>query len=178
VGNFKPHKNIGTLLEAFAMVPLAERRKLQLVLAGGDSTNRPALEDRALRLGIQHQVRFPGLIADEDLPQVYGGATLFVLPSLEEGFGLPALEAMACGTSVVAAERAAIPEVVGPAALLFDPQKPRALADTLLLVLNDAGLRERFRAAGLKRAEEFSTDKTSGAVLALLTAVAERGEAA
>ncbi len=178
VGNFKPHKNLDTLLEAFALLPRAERRRLQLVLAGGDAANRPALEDRARRLGIDHHVRFPGLIADGDLPQVYSGATLFVLPSFEEGFGLPALEAMACGAPVAAAEHAAIPEVVGTAGLFFDPEKPRALADTLLLLLNDAGARERVRTAGLQRAQEFSVDKTSGAVLALLTEVAEKGRAA
>jgi glycosyltransferase involved in cell wall biosynthesis len=178
VGNFKPHKNLDTLLEAFALLPRAERRKLQLVLAGGDATNRPALEDRACRLRIDHHVRFTGLVADRDLPQVYSGATLFVMPSLEEGFGLPALEAMACGAPVAAAERAAIPEVVGAAGLFFDPEKPRALADTLLLLLNDAKLRDRVRAAGLQRAQEFSAEKTSGAVLSLLTEVAEKGQAA
>jgi glycosyltransferase involved in cell wall biosynthesis len=178
VGNFRLHKNVGTLLEAFEMLPIADRRHLQLVLAGGDSANRPLLEDRACRLGIAHQVRFPGLIADDDLPQVYSGATLLVLPSLEEGFGLPALEAMACGTPVVASERAAIPEVVGTAGLLFDPDKPRALAEALLRMLNDAGLRERFRTAGLHRARAFSTEKTSGAVLALLAAVADKSRAA
>ena len=114
---------------------------------------------------------FPGLIDDDDLPALYTGASVFVLPSLEEGFGLPALEAMACGTPVVASDRGALPEVVADAGLLVDAANEAAITDSIARVLCDTGLARDLRSRGLARAPLFSTERTAGRVLALLEAV-------
>src|SRR5205807_138876 len=117
VGNFRPHKNLPRLLAAYAALPAALRAAHALVLAGGNRAGRALLEARARELGVADRVVFAGLVADRDLPGLYAGATVAVLPSLEEGFGLPALEAMACGTPVVVSNRGALPEPVAAAGL-------------------------------------------------------------
>lgn len=171
VGNFKPHKNLPRVLGAFARLPEPLRDGYQLVLAGADRANRPALEELARVLGLARRLRFPGAIADADLPAVYGGAALVVLLSLEEGFGLPALEAMACGVPVLASDRAALPEVVGDAALLVDPEDEAAIAFALRRALEADDLRDRLTREGLARARQFSPDRTAGRVVALLRQV-------
>lgn len=171
LGNFKPHKNLPRLLRSYAGLPEPLRATHRLVLAGGDRARRVELEHLARSLGVAAHVLFPGPIADPDLPALYGGCALFVLPSLEEGFGLPALEAMACGAPVVAADRAAIPEVVGAAALLVDPEHEPALTAAMARVLSEADLREQLRQRGLARAREFSPDRTADRVLTLLREV-------
>ena len=168
VGNFRPHKNLPRLILAFANLSKALRDTHQLVLAGGDREHRQALESLVRDLGITDRILFPGLIEDTHLPAVYSGCTLFVLPSLEEGFGLPALEAMACGAPVVAGNRAAIPEVVDKAALLVDPEDVPAMTEAMAQVLTVGHLRGTLRQNGLARALEFSADRTARRVLALL----------
>ena len=127
VGNVMPHKNLGRLLEAFATV--ARRQPGRLVLRGwGRPRHVKDLEARIIRLGLERQVDWRPYAADEELPLLYRGARALVLPSLHEGFGLTALEAMACGTPVVAAGVASLPEVVGDAAVLVDPLDPESIA--------------------------------------------------
>ncbi len=174
VGNFKPHKNLPALLRAYAALPPSLGEPHQLVLAGGDLSNRPRLEALARELGVADRVAFTGPVEDEDLPALYSGAALLALPSLEEGFGLPALEAMACGTPVVASARAAVPEVVGDAARLVDPEDEAALRAALVEVLSREELRAELRRRGLARAREFGAERTAGQVVALLRAVAGR----
>lgn len=171
VGNFKPHKNVPRLLEAYAALPASLRAVYQLVLAGSDEERRPVLHALANRLGVGDRVVFPGLIADEDLSAIYSGCALFVLPSLYEGFGLPALEAMACGAAVAAANRTAIPEVVDQAALLFDPEQVGEMTRVMQRGITETGLREQLRDRGLARARTFSQGRTSGLVLDLLQQV-------
>jgi len=168
VGNFRPHKNLPRLIRAYANLSKSLRDTHQLVLAGGDREHRQTLEGLVRDLGIIDRVLFPGLIEDSHLPAVYSACALFVLPSLEEGFGLPALEAMACGAPVVAGNRAAIPEVVGKAAILVDPENVPAMTEAMAQVLAVSQLRGTLRQSGLARAQEFSSDRTSGRVLALL----------
>ena len=106
-------------------------------------------------------MRSLGYVDEEDLPGLYAGAAAFAMPSLYEGFGLPCLEAMACGTPVVAADRSSLPETCGDAALLVDPDDAEAFAQALLTAALDADTRERLVAAGLQRARRFSWDRTA-----------------
>jgi glycosyltransferase involved in cell wall biosynthesis len=172
VGNFRPHKNLPRLLRAWAALPAPLRASHRLVLAGGDAAGRPALTALATALGLGDRVVFPGLVDDADLPALYGGAAIVVLPSLQEGFGLPALEAMACGAPVVASRRGALPEVVGAAGVLVDPEDEVALAGALARVLGSAPERETLARQGLARAAYFSPARTSGRVVDLLQATA------
>jgi glycosyltransferase involved in cell wall biosynthesis len=172
VGNFLPHKNLPQLLRAWAAVPADLRVSHRLVLAGGAQAGRPALQALAQTLGVE--VVFTGLVTDEDLPAVYSGATLLVLPSLEEGFGLPALEAMACGTPVVAARRGALPEVVGDAGVLIAPDDTHALAAAIARLLAASEEREALARRGLARAATFTAERTAGRVVDLLHATAGR----
>jgi len=172
VGNFLPHKNLPRLLGAWAALPEALRSSHRLVLAGGDRTGRPALAAAADSLGLRERVVFPGLIDDADLPALYGGADAVVQPSLEEGFGLPALEAMACGAPVVASRRGALPEVVGDAGLLVEPEDERALTAALSRVLGSSAERAVLTRQGLARAAHFTSERTAGRVVDLLQATA------
>jgi glycosyltransferase involved in cell wall biosynthesis len=172
VGNFMPHKNLPRLLRAWSALPEALRSSHRLVLAGGALAGRAALRALADSLGLGDCVVFPGLVADADLPALYGGAAALVQPSLEEGFGLPALEAMACGTPVVASRRGALPEVVGDAGVLVDPEDERALASALARVLGSAGERRALAGRGLARAASFTAERTAGRVVELLQATA------
>jgi glycosyltransferase involved in cell wall biosynthesis len=176
VGNFMPHKNLARLIRAFAQLPDAQRGRHTLVLAGGSRDGRPALARLASELSVADRVAFPGRIDDEDLPALYAGAAVYVSPSLEEGFGSTVLEAMACGAPVAVANRAALPEVVADAGLLFDPEREHEMAATLARVLSDPSLAADLRRRARARAELFTPDRTSGRVLDVLQAV-ERQDA-
>jgi glycosyltransferase involved in cell wall biosynthesis len=163
VGNVKPHKNLGRLLEAFA--ELTPEIPHDLVLVGrrrGFLTGDPAVGRRAE--GLAERVRFTGFLEAGDLRRTVAGATALVLPSLYEGFGLPALEAMACGRPVLAARAGALPEVCGDAALYCEPRDPRDIAAGLRRLATDAGLAARLAAAGAEHARRFSWQDTAGAV--------------
>lgn len=172
IGNFMPHKNLHRLVEAYARLPQALRARYRLVLAGRMNEHAEALARTVETLGLSDWIVFPGYIPDEDLPALYAGAALFALPSLEEGFGLPALEALACGTPVVASNRASIPEVVGSAALLVDPENLGALTVSIERGLTDQPLRDRLRSDGLAQARRFSPERTSGQVIQLIEQLA------
>ena len=163
VGNVKPHKNLGRLLEAFAS--LAAEIPHDLVVAGrrrGFITGDPEVARRAEGLG--ERVRFTGFLAAGELRRTVAGATALVLPSLYEGFGLPALEAMACGRPVLAARAGALPEVCADAALYCDPRDPGDIATGLRRLAGDAELAARLAAAGVERARRFTWDETATTV--------------
>lgn len=162
VGGRAPHKNIPALLEAFARV--ADGR-VKLMLSGRPDDD---LRHDLLRLGLFGDVVFAGFIPDEDLPAYYRGALALAFPSQYEGFGLPALEAMACGTPVVTSNVTSLPEVVGDAAVLVDPHDVESIADGLRRVITNADLRADLRVRGLARAALFSWDRTAEAVRAAL----------
>jgi len=169
VGNVLPHKNLPRLVEALARV--SRRVPARLVIAGdGRPAHIQALEALAERTGTR--VELKRYVPHDDLPALYRGARLVALPSLAEGFGLTALEAMGCGTPVVAANTSSIPEVVGDAGLLVDPGNAEAIADAMLRLLTDEAVRKDLIARGLARAPGFSWDRTAREVLAVLDQVA------
>lgn len=157
VGINKPHKNLPRLVEAYAKIEGAP----PLVLAGREDARYPQARVRVEALGLSERVCFPGDIVSADLPALYSGASLFVFPSLYEGFGLPPLEAMACGVPVICSNRASLPEIVGDAALTFDPEDVEAIASAMRRVLDNASLRDNLRQRGLARAAQFSWERTA-----------------
>jgi glycosyltransferase involved in cell wall biosynthesis len=159
VGSLKPHKNIETLVEAYADLETGKVPGLDLVIAGTGRAGRIRLEQQSARLGLHLM-----FISDADnleLAQLYRAAEVLVLPSFEEGFGLPILEAMACGTAVVCANAAAMPEVAGDAAMLFDPHDSQDLCRILRMVLSTNDLKQSLRERGLMRASKFTWHETA-----------------
>lgn len=160
VGNLLPHKNVLRLLDALAIA--GRRRRCRLIIRG---EGRPgyvrAVRERVETLGLQEAVTFLGYTDEAGLRQLYGHAGCLVLPSLGEGFGLPVLEAMACGTPVIAAATSSLPEVAGEAALMVSPDDSVGLADAMCRILADRELRQELRERGLRRVERFSWRQTA-----------------
>ncbi len=159
LGNFKPHKNVKTLLQAYAGLEEGLRQRYGLVLGGRPDDWIEELKVKAQILGIADQVFFIGSVASEDMPALYSGAKLFVFPSLYEGFGLPPLEAMACGTAVVVANRTSLPEVVGDAGILVEGEDSAAYRVAISAVLGNDNRRDDLVKRGIARAAEFKADK-------------------
>jgi glycosyltransferase involved in cell wall biosynthesis len=156
VGTLQPRKNIPTLLEAFARLGESD---LHLVLIGGKGWLYDEIFARVQALGLAERVHFTGYVPDDELPLWYNAAELLVLPSLYEGFGMPALEAMACGTPVVAANSSSLPEAVGEAGLLFEPLDVAGLVERVTAVCHDPQLSAKMRALGLAHAAQFSWER-------------------
>jgi glycosyltransferase involved in cell wall biosynthesis len=188
VGSNKPHKNLARLIEAFVHLTTDDsttnrephslsssvpqflqfprsRAAVQLVIAGHRDAHDDMLRATIARHELHDRVHVLPNVAEADLPALYSGALLFAFPSLYEGFGLPPLEAMACGTPVVCGATSSLPEVVGEAALAVNTRDPAALAHGMATLLGDAALRERLRSAGLARARQFSWRRTAEATL-------------
>jgi glycosyltransferase involved in cell wall biosynthesis len=161
MGVLSPRKNLARLIDAYWRLRQAGRIDHQLVLAGGRGWRDGEVMQRAARLDpAGRDIRLIGHVPDSDLPALYRLADLLVYPSLYEGFGLPPLEAMACGTPVVASDRAAIPEVLGDAALLVDPTDEAALAEGMRRVLMCTALRRELGERGCKRAAGYTWERT------------------
>lgn len=161
LGTLQPRKNFERLVEAYAALRRSGRTDHHLVIVGKAGRAAARLRERIARLGLEERVHLRGYLAAADVPAVYRAATCFVFPSLYEGFGLPVLEAMACGTPVIASNQAAVPEVAGDAAVLVDPYRVGELAGAIERVLADPALRARLRAGGLARAATFSWEETA-----------------
>jgi glycosyltransferase involved in cell wall biosynthesis len=160
-GNIKPHKNLERLIEAFDSLRRDSQFEDVRLLIIGDEISKYATLRRAVHRHKLHKyVRFFGFVPDETLACLYRLASLFVFPSLYEGFGLPPLEAMASGTPVVTSNVSSLPEVVGDAAVLIDPYEPESIAEAMRRVLADGALRESLRERGFARAREFSWDRS------------------
>jgi glycosyltransferase involved in cell wall biosynthesis len=171
VGNLLPHKNLRRLLKAFALI--STKVPHQLAIAGRkDPRYLPALEAEAEALGLVGRVTFLDYVSPADLPALYAGAEATVFPSLYEGFGLPILEAMACGTPVIASHAGSLPEVAGDAAVLVDPYNVEGMAGIIETVLRDPGIRETMRWRGLEQVERFSWKRTALMILQVLQTVA------
>lgn len=164
VSNRKRHKNEFRVVEAFAKAGVGA--DMRLVITGDPTTE---LADCIERNHVTSQVHFTGLVPEEKLPSLYRGAEALIFPSLYEGFGLPLLEAMACGTPVVTADTTALPEVAGGAALLVDPTSVEHIAEAMKRIVSDTFLRQQLREKGLARAAQFSWDSTAARVHELLT---------
>lgn len=159
VGNMKPHKNIERLVRVFSALSLPGGMKL--VLAGSEDRRYRGVRDEVKKLRLGGRVVFSGVSGKGELRLLYSGARVLVLPSLYEGFGLPPLEAMACGTPVVASRTSSIPEVVGDAGLLVSPRDEGAMARAIRAAVLRDDLRRRLRARGLARARLFDWNETA-----------------
>lgn len=166
VGGIAPHKNLQVLIDAFSeLMKIHEYDDISLVLVG-DYENDVFLIDDKLKAGMndpafRERIVFTGYVTDNDLNSLYNGALVFVLPSFCEGFGLPALEAMSCGTVVIGSSTTSIPEVVGDSGLFFDPCNRSELVSSLRRVIDDEQLREEFGKRALQRAATFSWDRSA-----------------
>ena len=155
IGRHDPYKNISRVISAFANLKSTE---YQLWLSGpSDKRYTPALKQQAQELGVADRIKF---LDYEDLPRIIGEAIALVFPSLWEGFGLPVLEAMACGTPVITSNLSSLPEVAGDAAILIDPYRVAEITDAMQAIANDSGLRSHLSQLGLARAKQFSWEKT------------------
>lgn len=161
VGTLEPRKNIPRLIEAFASLKKQGMIRHKLVIAGKKDWLYNNIFQTVTRAGLDDEVIFTDYVPDQDLPLLISGADLFVYPSLYEGFGLPPLEAMACGIPVITSNLSSLPEVVGDAGILVDPYSVDEIAEAIHQVLSDAKLREQMQQKGLDRARMFSWEKTA-----------------
>lgn len=176
VGTDAPRKNLGNLVKAFALVrrDFPDVQLLKVGASGWESSSR-MVQDLIQQLGLSQHVRFLGIVPDSDLAGLYCVADVMAYPSLYEGFGLPVLEAMACGTPVVTSNVSCLPEVAGDAALLADPYDVHSIADAIRQILTNAGLRETQRRKGIMHALEFTWERTAQETLAVYHRVALTG---
>jgi glycosyltransferase involved in cell wall biosynthesis len=170
-GNFRPQKNLPRLIEAFSVLrnELAEHpvfKQLRLIVIGGESSQNPAVRLAVNRTRMGGYIRFFGFVPQDTLQAFYESADAFVFPSLQEGFGLPPLEAMACGTPVVTSNVSSLPEVVGDAAKLVNPENVFEIARGAKEVLLDENLRRRLVELGRQQVTRFSWERTAQEVLA------------
>lgn len=161
VGTLEPRKNLIKLLKAYALLPHDLQKQYRLVLVGQKGWQTKPFQETLEVLNLRHKIVMPGFIPDEHLPYLYAGASVFVYPSLYEGFGLPVLEAMACGTPVITSKTSSMPEVVGKAGLLVDPKNEQAIAEAIKKVLTNKKLAENMKKAGLTQAKRFSWEHTA-----------------
>jgi alpha-1,3-rhamnosyl/mannosyltransferase len=161
VGTFEPRKNIPTIIDAFSMLRPEIQERYPLALAGMRGWLTGGIEAKMRPLVEKGAVRVLGYVPDQHLPALYSGAAAFLFPSLYEGFGLPPLEAMACGTPVIVSNGSSLPEVVGDAGVSFDPRDAEGIAGAMRGILDDAAWRESLSARGIERAAGFSWKRTA-----------------
>lgn len=166
-GTIEPRKNLIALLQAFETMHASghlELTKYALVIAGHDGWDSQEFFERVEQSPVKEKIILTGFVADEDKSGLYSLATVFVYPSLYEGFGFPPLEALACGVPVIASHASSVPEVVGTSAVLIDPYRPEEILQSLRQVLLSTELRDALRLAGPVQAAQFSWDKTARAL--------------
>lgn len=173
VGGIAPHKNLPALISAYSMLlKYPQFEKVKLVLAGDYEKDvfliDSGLREQIERLRLTDRVVLAGFVSDRDLVYLYNAASVFVLPSFCEGFGLPALEAMSCGTPVICSRTTSLPEVVGDAGLFFDPHNPTELLEQLLRVLRNGAFREELSRRSLQRAARYSWAHSAATLFSIL----------
>jgi glycosyltransferase involved in cell wall biosynthesis len=161
VGGFSPRKNIIGTIKSFKRFISLYKKPINLVIVGNKGKSYALYKKCTEKLNIQDRVMFPGFISINHLPYIYNASKLFLYPSFYEGFGLPTIEAMACGTPVITSNRTSMPEVVGKGALLIDPENDVDLCNAMLNVLSDKKLYENLSRSGLYRSSQFSWKKTA-----------------
>ena len=171
IGSPDPRKNISRLVQAYSLLPKDLREKYLLVIVWTHSLLAHEIADQAERSQLGNNIRFLQSVSDDDLILLYNAASLFAFPSLYEGFGLPPLEAMACGAPVVAANNSSIPEIVGDAAVLLDAQDVNAICNSMNRILTDNSLRTAMINKGIERAASFSWEKCARETLAVYKSV-------
>lgn len=167
MGAASPRKNLHGLLSAYARLTPQLRNQYPLVLTLAHSLHRSVLLEQANHLGLAEHVHILEHVSDDALVSLYQAATLFCFPSLYEGFGLPVLEAMACGTPVLTSNRSSIPEVAGGAAVLVDPTDHNELSRAIHVILSDDSYRRSLSKAGLMQASRFSWERTAEMTLSV-----------
>ncbi len=170
VGSLKPHKNVSALIRSISA--LRGRTHVQVVCVGERLEENAPLHSLCISAGVGDRVRSLGWLAEPDLIAAYRAASALVMPSLYEGFGFPVLEAMACGTPVIASNAASIPEVIGDAGILLDPTAQGDLAAAMVSVLDDSSLRDSLREKGLRRAKLFTWNRCAERTLNLYRSLA------
>ena len=173
LGTLQPRKNFCRLIRAFDLLRRQHHVPHNLVIGGGKGWLYEEIYATVRELGLQKAVLLPGFVADEDLPALYSAADLFAFPSLYEGFGLPVLEAMGCGTPVVTSSVSSLPEVAGDAALLIPPEDVEALADALWRLINDSALRNDLRSRGFQQVSRFTWKRAAESLLDIYTRIGQ-----
>ena len=171
VGSLKKKKNIPLILKGFKFFLKKSSVKFKLVLVGGDFWFDQEISKAIKKLGLEKKVLTTGFVKDQDLPKFYRGAVAFVSPSLYEGFGLTHLEAMACGTPVIAGNTSSMPEVIGKAGILVNPKSEREIAKAMLKIASNEKLRNDLIKRGLVRAKKFSWQKSATQILKLIKTI-------
>ena len=161
VGTIEPRKNLKHLIRVYCGLPKEIRNDYQLIIAGGEGWLSTDIYQSIVEMGAESSIRFLGYVPSSDLPWLYSGATCFVYPSLYEGFGLPALEAMACGIPLITSNTSSLPEVAGDAALLVDPLSEEELRSAIIKVVSDPTLRQKMSGKGLDQAKQFSWEQVA-----------------
>lgn len=174
LGALEPRKNLERLLEAYAVLPPGLRRDVHLVVAGGSGWLNDSIHARVAELGLEESVHFAGYIDGGDLAALYSLATVFAYPSLYEGFGLPVLEAMACGTPVLTSNVSSLPEVAGDAAILVTPTDIDSIAAGLRRLLESPALHAELATRGIAQAARFSWERCAEQTLAVYRRVAAK----
>jgi len=167
VGTLEPRKNLPGLFSAYRLLLDQEALEIPLVVVGGRGWLYDETFAQVERLQLTSRIRFLHDVPDADLPALYNSASILVMPSFYEGFGFPALEAMACGTATVVSDRGSLPEVVGSAGLKVDPEDAQSIASTIATILNDTALRTRLEEAGRIHAAGFTWQKTARETVAV-----------
>ncbi|WP_418222871.1 glycosyltransferase family 4 protein [Clostridium isatidis] len=165
VGGFSPRKNITGLIEAYSLLSKNRRKNLKLIITGRKGISYEIYKNRAIRLNVENDVIFTDFIPLEKLPIFYNASSLLAYPSFYEGFGLPPLEAMACGTPVIASNVTSLPEICGDSALLIDPHNINELSNSIEKVLVDQNLRDKLILKGLEKSSSYSWNITAKGTL-------------
>jgi glycosyltransferase involved in cell wall biosynthesis len=167
-GALEPKKNLTRLVEAFVSLKKQGKTVHKLVIAGKRAWGDETVFQTVRRSGLESQVIFTGYVPQEELPLLMSGADVFVFPSLHEGFGIPPLEAMACGTPVITSNSSSLPEVVGDAGVLVNPYSVDEIAEAIYKVVSNRELREEMRRKGLERAKLFSWERAAQEIVQML----------